>query len=134
MANVYTLSVRWREDAGATVFGRLTARDGTGATQSSGRKLLKVADVSAVTVQCFDRGNDNAVTHSATPTVNTVIFDTLQTDWDGDSTGYNFRADLPASAFPTGGNVYTVEAKVTTSGGTAVWADYTGPAWPVLGS
>ncbi len=40
-----------------------------------------------------------------------VIFNALQTGgmWTRDATGYNFKATVPASYFPTGGKYYRVE-------------------------
>lgn len=134
MATVHSISVKWREDGSATVLARITARDGTGATQASGRKLIKQADVSAIAVKVFDVSNDNAVTLTATPAASAVIFDTLQTDWDADSTGYNFKYNIATTAFPTGGNTYKFEVSITTTGGTVAWADATGPAVAVLSS
>ncbi len=51
--------------------------------------------------------------------VASVIFDTLQTGglWTKDSTGYNFRHAMAATAFPTAGHVYEVIYTVTPSSG-----------------
>jgi hypothetical protein len=128
MATVFSKTVRWWEDGSATLYARITARDGTGTLQSDGTRLLKQADLSALSVKVFDTSSEAVETYTATLTISSVVFDTLQTDWDEDSTGYNFRAELPTTAFPTGGRNYQAEVKITTSGGGVGWVKYAGPA------
>lgn len=133
MSTLFTIKGTFNEDGSATCLGRLTARDATGVQQPSGRKLLKQADTSTVSVAVFDlqSSTPDTVTYSASLTVSAVIFDTLQTDWDVDSVGYNFKHTIPTTAFPTGGHVHRAEYKITTTGGTVMWARYEGPAVPV---
>jgi hypothetical protein len=128
MATIFSKSVRWWEDGSATLYARLTARDGTGTLQSDGTRLLKQADLSALSVKVFDVSGEAAETYSATLTISSVVFDTLQTSWGEDSTGYNFLAEIPTTAFPSGGKNYQAEVKITTTGGGVGWVKYTGPA------
>ena len=66
------------------------------------------------------------VVESTALTVSDVVFDTLQTDsiWDTDSTGYNFKHEPGAAAFPDGDTRYRVEYLFTPASGSpfrAVW-------------
>lgn len=136
MSTVFTVHCRFSEDGSATLLGRVTSRDGTGAVQSSGRKLLKQADLSSVTWKVFDLSSaapDTAIV-SATLTIASVIFDTLQTDWDVDTTGYTFKYDVASTVFTEGGHEYQAEVKFTTTGGTVAWGRWKGRAEPVRSS
>lgn len=131
-ATQFLILARWWEDGSATVFARAVARDGTGTQQDDGQKLLKAADLASVTLRVFDRSSstpDTAV-YSPSLTVSDVIFDTPLTDW-GQSGSYNFRANIPASVFTTGGSVYRVEVKFTTTGGAVGYAKFEGRAEPI---
>lgn len=132
-----TIKVKWNEDGSATTLGRLTARNATGAaTGVSGEgKFVKQADLSEVTYQVYEKQTDGSYTavagEGATLTITDVIIDTPDTSgeiWSIDSIGYNFRHDLPATSFTTGGKIYKVEYKFTFSGGEVTFARYEGKA------
>ena len=97
------------EDSTFAIMARFEV-DGTNAVQ---------ADCSSITVKAWDTNDFDTTVLSATPTVSTVVFDTLQTDgrWTIDSTGYNFRYDVADTVCTTAGSRYLFEAVVTTSGG-----------------
>lgn len=90
------------------------------------------ASVSAITYSVVDkRSGSTIVGATSTLSKTVVVFDTLQTDgrWvdqNGnaiDSTGYNFRYDLPPAQTPTRGRTYRVEILITPTtgvGGAAV--------------
>lgn len=131
-------AVTWREDGSATVLGRLTARNGTGAaTGVAGEgNWLKQADVSTITCAVYDLDSATPSTAISTPTVtvSSAVLDTPVTTtvlWTVDTTGYNFIHDLAATAFPTGSRRYSVEYKVTLTGGAVLWGVYEGQARPV---
>ena len=67
----------------------------------------------------LDATTPTSAVSTATLTVADVVFDTYQTDdrWHADATGYNFRHDIAASVFVTGGHTYQVEYKFTADGG-----------------
>lgn len=91
------------EDGGATCMARVVGNNGANITQ---------ATINAATFKVFDLSElPGKQTGTGTLTVADVVFDTLQTDarWTVDSTGYNFRHTVPASAFPLGGRKYRVE-------------------------
>lgn len=134
MSTIYTIGATFREDGTATLLARVTARDGTGATQASGRKLLKQADLSAIAIKVFNVADPSTAVLDTALTIANVIFDTLQTDWDADSTGYNFKTTLASTVLATGGALYRAEVKFTTTGGTIAWAVWQGQAEPVFSS
>jgi hypothetical protein len=125
MPTILNTEARVNEDGSATLLGIITARDGTGAVQASGRKLIKQADLSAIVCNVYDQADLSTAVVSPTVTISSVIFDTMQADWDGDSRGYNFKLTLAATAFPTGGRTYEVELKFTTTGSTVAWMSFT---------
>lgn len=98
------------KDSGAIFLARILASDGTNLVQ---------ADVSSITCTVTDITGMPAAVITPSIVVSVSVFDTLQTDslWSKDSTGYNFRHAMPATAFPTGGNVYRVEYKFTPASG-----------------
>ena len=97
------------EDSGASLMARVVDNDGTDITQS---------DITTIKYSVFDVSDPGAASNTGL-NVSDVVFDTLQTDarWTKDSTGYNFRHDLPASALPEGDHVYRVEYKFTPASG-----------------
>lgn len=132
------VTAEWFEDGSATVYGRLMARDGTGTRIDGQGRCLKKADIASITFKVFDLSAPDTVVNSGTVSIGTCVFDTLQTNTDDSiwkfSQGFNFRHDLGPENFPTGGRVYTVEYKITTTGGAVGWAVYKGPAVSVLSS
>ena len=134
MSNVIEAS--WNEDASATVYGRITARDGTGTVMAGEGKCLKQADLASITYKVFDEAGLEIA--ADTVTISTSIFNTLQTTLDDPAwmftKGFNFRHDLPPTSFPTGDQTYIVEYKFTTTGGTVGFAIYKGRATSVYTS
>lgn len=138
---VNTIDAKWREDGSATVLGRLTARDGTGAwTGVNGEgNWLKQADLSTITCAVYDLDTATPTTATVSPTVtiSTSVQDTPVIDgkiWDLDDVGYNFIHDLASTVFATGGHRYKVEYKFTTTGSTVGWAVFEGKAEGVFTS
>lgn len=139
-----TFKIEWNEDGSATVLGRLTARDGTGA--ATGRKgegrFLKRADILTINRKVFDLdgGSPDSPTNGVSGEdidIAAVILDTPVTSteiWTKDSYGYNLIDDLGPTLFPEGGHHYSVEYRVQTTGGFVFHAAYTGPARAVRGS
>jgi hypothetical protein len=128
-----TIYGTWNEDGTATIQGRVIARDGTGAPVAGEGRAVKQADLSTVTIKVFNISADPPTeSYTATLTIASVIFDSLQTDatWvpGVDSTGFNFSVDIPASAFPTGDQKYRAEVKYTTTGGSVGWGRWQGLA------
>ena len=115
MRNTPTLATIY-EDTGITCMARIQGGDASNITQ---------ATTSAITVAVFKNANTSA-TYTASLTVADVVFDALQTDsrWDYDSTGYNFRTELPALVFDTGDATYTVEYKFTPTSGSQYFVIY----------
>ncbi|HYE70399.1 MAG TPA: hypothetical protein VD932_02625 [Aquabacterium sp.] len=130
------VEARWRENSAATVYGILTARDGSGDAIDGKGRYLKQADISSITYAVWDDDDLSTAVATGTVTKTTSIFDTPQTSaldpvWKY-SRGYNFRHDLGPSCFPTGDRVYTVEYKITTTGGTVSYARFRGKAYETL--
>lgn len=102
-------------DSGSTLLARVYGTAGTYLTQ---------ATTSSITCAVNDITTGSPVS-VITPSivVASVIFDTLQTGgmWTKDSTGYNFRHAMPATAFPDAAHVYEVVYTVTPTSG-AVFA------------
>lgn len=133
-----TFPVAWREDGTATLLGRITARNGTGAaTGVAGEgNWIKQADVSTITCKSIDVTNDPTAATTQTITSSAII-DTPVTStalWTVDSTGYNFLWDAPSSIFATGGHKYRIEVSVTTTGSEVASGVWEGVAQAMLGS
>ncbi len=98
------------EDSGAALMARVVGNDATLVTQAA---------IASIDCKVFDAvAGGNPLAEPAV-TVADSVFDTLQTDdrWTADSTGYNFRHDLPASALADGGKTYRVEYLFTPNAG-----------------
>lgn len=82
----------------------------------TGSYLLQ-SNVSSISYAVTDLDNAEAVTGSGALVVSTTIYDTLQTDltWVKDATGYNFRALLASSCFPTANHRYRAVFTLVTS-------------------
>lgn len=86
------------EDSGFSLMARVYGQTGAAITQAA---------ISAITATFYNIDDEDAPVAIGSPaslTVADVVFDTLQTDsrWTKDSTGYNFRYDVPASYTATG--------------------------------
>ena len=130
-----TIKVVWREDGDATILGRVTARDATGAwTGIAGEgNWLKQADLSTITYAVFnlDGVTPTTATTSGSVTISTSIYDTPVTDqkiWDLDEIGYNFLFDVAATVFATANNRYKIECKFTNTAGKVGAGVWEGPA------
>lgn len=136
-----TQDVVWLEDGTATTIARLAGPGGTGeATGNPGEGYwVKQADVSSITYASFNEttGSSTAVS-SGTVTLAGAILDTpvkgLSPLWNRDTFGYNFVHSLPPACFPTGGNVFRVEYKITYASGAIGWGKLRGQAEEVVTS
>ena len=139
---VDNIQVEWREDGSATVIGRVTARNGSGAaTGISGEgKFVQQADLSTITAKVFEKDADGVfveITPAPTVTVATAILDTVDTTneiWTVDTIGHNFIHDLGAVYFPNGGKIVKAEYKFTYVGGDVGWGVWEGPVRGVSSS
>lgn len=89
--------------------------------RNSSGSYLTQATTTSIACTVYDITTGTAVS-SSTPTVTVAasVYDTLQTGsppWTKDSTGYNFRHAMPATAFATAGKVYQVSYVVTPTSG-----------------
>ena len=139
---VDNIQVEWRGDGSATVIGRVTARNGSGAaTGISGEgKFVQQADLSTITAKVFEKDADGVfveITPAPTVTVATAILDTVDTTneiWTVDTIGHNFIHDLGAVYFPNGGKIVKAEYKFTYVGGDVGWGVWEGPVRGVSSS
>lgn len=99
-------------DRAATFMARVVGDDAANINQGS---------LTSISVRVFDARTGIPVGASASVTIATTVFDTLQTDafWTKDTTGYNFRHQLVGTNFPDGGKTYRVEYKFTPVSGEA---------------
>lgn len=111
------------EDQGVVVLGRVRDWEAD---------LLVQADFGSITLKLFDESSStpNTAIYSATLTVSSVIYNTLQTGggWTVDSTGWNFRTSIAGQYFadpchqyrcevlfaPTGAETFFGVAQITT--------------------
>ena len=100
---------------------RLTAVDGSGAADGGdGGKLVQRADVSSIAWAAYDLDAGGGQVGSGTLVPSAVIFDTLQTPWRADATGYTFAWTVPASVTAgAAGHVVVVVVTVTLTSGAA---------------
>lgn len=123
--------VRWKQGQPNTIIGRIRNEAGT---------LITQASLSAIAWSSWDnRVVPSASIASGTLTIASVVFDTLQTNsvlWPIDTTGYNFLATIPATAFPSGdsGQEYRIELKFTETSGSKFTAEFSGPVDRILSS
>ena len=111
MATIIPQAISVYEGSGASFMARIKGNAGTDIT---------IASMTSIACTVY---NSISLASVATPTVTvaTSVFDTLQTDarWDTDSTGYNFRHDLPPTAFPDGDVQCQIEYLFTPASGDA---------------
>ena len=118
------------EDQGWTALARIENPSGS---------LITQATLSTITYQVYDATTERSSGATAL-TISSVVFDTLQgtslsdSRWAIDSTGYNFRAELPASVFPSDGKDYRVEFKFTPTSGAAFYLLFEGECIALRGS
>ena len=100
MSSTPTLATIY-EDTAITCMARVMGDDAV---------RIEQADVTSITLKTFLNYGTTATTTTSLVVADTV-FDTLQTDarWTKDSTGYNFRYQIPSSAFDTGDSTYRCE-------------------------
>lgn len=101
--------VAW-EDTGLVWMARVLGQDGEAVTQAS---------LDSIAMTSMDLDDYSSVT-TATLTISSVIFDTLQTAdprWTADQRGYNFLYAVPAAAIPSPGKTYRVGLLFTPSSG-----------------
>ena len=106
------------QNSGALFLARVRSSSGSYVTQ---------ATLSTITCRVSNMTTGVAVTViSPTITISTSVFDALQTDayWTQDTTGYNFKHAMPATAFPTANNVYRVEYKFTPTSGAVFYVEF----------
>lgn len=117
MSKVFPLQVVF-EDSTAYILARVT---------NVNAALLTRAALSAITLRVYDANNppetsaidDAAVVAARTLVINTVVFDTLQTDsgWDTDqdADGFNVKIEVLPADIPSGSKKYRFETKFTNS-------------------
>lgn len=125
MSEILRLSLHF-EDTPLTIMRRFCARQATGAVSPVAKegKLILLADITSVSVKAYDSAGDLIV--ATTPAKADVWFDTLQTSdvWTVIVRGGNFLYDCPATMFPSGNELVTLEVTVTLTSGEpvrAVW-------------
>lgn len=98
------------EDADLVAMARLKGSDGADVTQAA---------LTSIAIHIYDLESGEQVGSTLTPSVSSVIFDSLQTSppWSADADGYNFRVTLSGSYFPEGSKLYRVEAILTPTTG-----------------
>lgn len=104
------------EDTGQIMLGRIRGSDAAYVTQAS------LTSITCAVVDITTGSEVSVITPSIV--IATVIFDTLQTGslWTVDSTGYNFKHAMPATAFPDASHVYKVTYTATpVSGAVFKW-------------
>lgn len=103
------------EDTPYTVMGRFCARLASGSTSPVAKegKLILQADISSISVKAYD--SEGVLIASTTPSKTDVWYDTLQTSdvWTAVVRGGNFLYDCPATMFPSGSVMVTLEVTVT---------------------
>ena len=100
MSSTPTLATIY-EDTAITCMARIQGDDAV--------NILK-ENVTSISLKTFLNYGTTA-TNTIVPVVATSVFNALQTDarWDRDTTGYNFRYQIPSSVFDTGDSTYRCE-------------------------
>ncbi len=133
-------NVVFREDATATIYGRVASGGSTGSATGvpgEGNWTLR-ADLSSISYRVWDETNNEEVTASTAITVSDVLVDTPVTsnaNWPIDSTGYNFTHSVGPASFPHGGASMAIEYTFNYAAGSIVGkAVVRGIAKPLRGS
>ena len=117
------------EDSGVSLMARILGTASTAIAQ---------ADISTITygVKATHGGSTATIAFGTSLSTTEVVFDTLQTDarWTRDTTGYNFRVDVPSSALPDGNKKYRAEVKFTPASGQPFHAAWDIETVDLLGS
>ena len=79
---------------------------------------LVQADFTTITYRVVDT-KTLVQTDSGSITISAAVFNTLQTDWVGSTTGYNFHEVFPATGFPEPGREYKLYIDYVLSSGGA---------------
>ena len=105
------------EDTGFSLMARIQGTDA---------EDIQQADISSIAYSVYDLSSTGSPTTTGSLTVSNVVFDTLQTDsrWNTDTTGYNFRWDVPASIPADGAKNYQIEIAFTPTSGEVYHAVY----------
>lgn len=140
MSKHIPIKVHWPEDGSASVLGRVTARNGSGAfTGKAGEgNFAQIADIVTITAKVLEQDEFGAfteITPAPIVTIAAAILDvpgdtTTNVLWTIDELGYNFIFDLDAIYFPTKGKIIRVEFKFTfnAANNNAIgWGVYEGP-------
>lgn len=103
------------EDTPYTIMGRFSALNASGAAspnEAEGELILK-ADITSISVKAYDATGTLIV--ETTPAKADVWYDTLQTTgvWTKVARGGNFQYTCPATMFPAGNELVTLEVTVT---------------------
>jgi len=90
------------EDTAITCMARIMGDDA---------ERIVTADVTSITLKTFLNYGTTATSTTVIESFTNIIFDALQTDdrWTKDTTGYNFRYQIPESVFDTGDSTYRCE-------------------------
>ena len=123
--------VEWVEDSDAYVLARIMRKN-------SLHNLVPVLQINLASVirKVIRTSDTTTVLGPTTLVISNVVLDTLSTGniWTIDTTGFNFIDDIPAAAFPTGGEEYQVEYKFTLTSGEVFWLVFRGVAEAILTS
>lgn len=108
-------AVAW-EGSQPTLMARIVDSDGDNIVQ---------ADLSAIAMRSIEKDSDRVVA-SAVPVVASTVFDTLQDDdrWTVDTTGYNFRYQVPSGTLPSGDTDYIVMFEFTEASGVKFYVQF----------
>lgn len=140
MAQTFHLFLR--EDSSAEVYGRLTARTGSGAVVGApgeGR-WLQQADTDGIVYSVFDLTAEETLVDNSPLASSSVILNTpVEPDDDGvwtqDEYGYNFRHVLSHNLFTEPEHRYRVEYRISLAGLTYhFWGVYEGMTEPMRSS
>ena len=115
MARATTNPAQFIKDTGKTLLGRVENPAGAVITQAGLTAITY--SVKNLTSEAFTIAAGTAITISA------AVFDSLQgannadARWNADSVGYNFRFEVPATAFLTAGVNYLVDFRFDPTSG-----------------